>query len=153
MEISDNGIKLLKEYEAFSAEPYNDDAGNATIGYGDLMHSGPVTEEEESIRITIQEAEERLQKKIKSFSRAINNSVKVLLNQNQFDALVLWVYNCGVGAMLESSWLKELNVGGYTLVPTLMKRWDRVYKGDQLVICKGLVARRDKEAQLFVKVV
>ena len=50
--------------------------------------------------------------------QAVNNGVKVALNQNQFDALVSFTFNVGVGAFTSSTLLKVLNQGQYDQVPT-----------------------------------
>jgi lysozyme len=151
MKLSHKSIEALKGWESFAGEPYNDEAGNATIGYGDLMHKGPVTEAEKSIRISVQEAEGRLIKKLRPFEDGVAASVRVPLSQNQFDALVNWTYNCGLGALRECSWLKEINKGNYAAVPELMRRWNKIRdpRSQLMVVSRGLVNRRQWEANLF----
>lgn len=149
MQISKKGIELLKEFESFSAEPYNDEANNATIGYGHLMHIGPVTEAEKSLRWTVEEAIDHLTFELKPFEEALTKAIRIQINQNQFDSLVCWVYNCGTGAMKVSSWLKALNRGEFETVPRLMQLWNKVNKNGKLVVSPGLVNRRAREAKLF----
>lgn len=151
MKASDYCINELKNFEAFSAEPYNDEGGNATIGYGHLLHKGSVKESEKSMRWTLEEADARLRERLAKFEEAINFTVRVALNQNQFDALLLWVYNCGIGAMQASSWLRAINAGNYGKVPALLQLWNKVRNGKRLVVSRGLCARRQKEADLFKK--
>lgn len=149
MKTSQKAIQLLKEFEAFCGEPYNDEAGNATIGYGHLMHIGPVTEEEKSIRWTVEQADKQFLSDLISYEEALTKALKIKVNQNQFDSLICWVYNCGVGAMFASSWLKAINRGEYEKVPTFMKLWNKVRNGSRLVPSNGLINRREKEANLF----
>lgn len=152
MKASPYCIKKIEELEAFSAEPYPDEAGHATIGYGELLHKGPPTEDEiKNLRWTIAQAEERLLVHIAKFERALNTALKVPVNQNQFDALLIWTYNCGIGALKSSSWLQAINRGEYAAVPELLKLWNKVTKDGKLVVSPGLVNRRQFEADLFMK--
>ena len=80
------------------------------------------------------------------FESAINNYVKVELNQNQFDALVSFVYNIGISGFKTSSALKRLNLQDFKAVPERMKLWNKV-KGK---VSRGLVRRRAAEAKLFL---
>ena len=152
MEVSKRCIERLKELESFSAEPYNDQAGNATIGYGHLMHRGPFTKDEADIRISVKKAETDLIDEVSVYAHELSRFIKVPVNQNQFDALVLWTYNCGLGAMQKSSWLKALNKGDYLGVPALMKLYDKIRnKEGNLIVSNGLMYRREEEAKLFVE--
>ena len=71
--------------------------------------------------------------------------VKVRLEQNQFDALVAWVYNLGPTNLAQSTLLKVLNKAIYEEVPYEIRRWNKA--GGQVL--NGLVRRRDAEALLF----
>ena len=75
----------------------------------------------------------------------INRAVKVELNQNQFDAMVSWVYNLGNGNLGASTLLKVLNMGDYAGVPAQMLRWNKA--GGKVL--EGLTRRRQAEADLF----
>ena len=72
-------------------------------------------------------------------------SCTVPLNQNQFDALVSFVYNLGAGAFEGSTLLKDLNAHNFAAVPGQLEEW--VHAGSQVL--PGLVARRKAEARLF----
>ena len=71
--------------------------------------------------------------------------VKVPLNQNQFDALVSFVFNVGNNAFRDSTLVKVLNAGHFDQVPTQLRRWIR----DNGKIVKGLINRREKEIALW----
>ena len=71
--------------------------------------------------------------------------VAVPLTQNQFDALVVWVYNLGPTNFKNSTLLKELNSGNYTAAGNEILRWNKA--GGEVLT--GLVRRREAEAQLF----
>ena len=67
------------------------------------------------------------------------------LSQNQFDALVSWVYNLGPANLQASTLLKVLNAGDYAGVPAQIKRWNKA--GGKVL--EGLTRRRQAEADLF----
>jgi hypothetical protein len=77
--------------------------------------------------------------------RAVERLVKVPLNQNQFDALVSFAYNCGEGNLGKSTLLRRLNAGDYKGAAAQFAAWN---KGGGQVL-KGLVRRRAAEAALF----
>lgn len=141
-EISDNGIKLVKNFEGLSLKAYLCPAGVWTIGYGSTLgvKKGDRLEDEE-------EAEDLLLRDLMKFEDAVTKLVKVDLNQNQFDALVSFTYNVGIGAFKKSTLLKVLNMGKYDLVPDQFGRW--IYANGKVL--SGLKRRRAQEAALFIK--
>jgi lysozyme len=98
--------------------------------------------------ITEEEGERMFAKELAVYEDAIERLVKVPLNQNQFDALVSFVYNCGPGqdGLAGSTLLKLLNQGKYDHCPAQFKRWH--FAGG--VSYDGLVTRRAREAALFM---
>jgi lysozyme len=141
MQISDAGIELVKRYEGFRPQVYNDIAGHPTIGYGHELKPG----ESFPNGITEAEAEVLLRQDLAIAEAAVNQLVTVALTQSQFDALVDFVYNEGAGHFESSTLLAELNQGQYADVPTELRKW--VYAGGKVV--PGLVARRNEEAELW----
>ena len=77
---------------------------------------------------------------------SVNSCNSSTINQNQFDALVSWVYNFGNGNLTSSTMLKVLNSGDYDGVPAQIKRWNKA--GGKVL--EGLTRRRQAEADLFV---
>ena len=75
----------------------------------------------------------------------MNKYVKKAINQNQFDALVSWTFNLGVGNLRRSTMLKKLNQYDYKRVPCEMMRWVRA--GGKVL--PGLKRRSKAEATLF----
>jgi lysozyme len=67
------------------------------------------------------------------------------MTQGQFDALVDFVYNEGLGNFERSTLLKKLNAGNYAIVPSLLRQW--VCGGGRKLT--GLVYRREAEAAMF----
>ena len=141
MNISTNGIELIKQFEGCRLKAYKCPAGIWTIGYG---HTSGVKEGQ---TITRAEAEQLLKEDLARFERVINNIVKIEINQNQFDALVSFSYNLGVGALNNSTLLRLLNKGDYNGAAEQFNRW--VYAGGKKLT--GLVKRRTAEKELFLK--
>jgi lysozyme len=102
----------------------------------------------EGMIITEAEGERMFNKELAVYEDAIERLVKVPLNQNQFDALVSFVYNVGPGqkGFAGSTLLKLLNQGKYDQCPAQFKRWH--FAGG--ISYGGLVTRRAKEAALFM---
>lgn len=140
LKISQVGIDLIKQFEGCSLKAYRCPANVLTIGYG---HTGGVKEGQ---LITQQEAERLLRVDLGSYEVAVNKYVKTAINQNQFDALVSFAYNCGCGALQKSTLLKLLNKGDYRSAADQFDLWN---KGGGQVL-KGLVRRRAAEKELFL---
>ena len=83
---------------------------------------------------------------IKTYENAVMKAVKVPINQNQFDALVSFAYNVGIGAMAGSTAVRKLNQGDYTGAADALTMWTRC-NGKVL---PGLVRRRKEERALFL---
>mgnify|MGYP003136499909 FL=1 len=134
------GLALIKKFEGCELKAYQCSAGVWTIGYG---HTKDVVE---GMEITQEEAEQMLVDELHEYESYINKYVTVALSQNQFDALVSWVYNLGPANLSASTMLKVLNSGEYEDVPAQMKRWNKA--GGKVL--EGLIRRREAEACLFV---
>ena len=146
MEISDNGIKLIKQFEGFSAIPYLDQALVPTIGYGTThYHHRAVRMSDKPI--TKAEATYLLRSQVDvTYGSAVNHYVRVPLTQNQFDALVSFTYNEGTHALKTSTLLKKLNKGKILKADKEFAKWNKA-NGK---VNRGLIARRKKEAKLFL---
>ncbi len=140
-EISKLAIGLVKHFEGFSSVVYNDVAGYPTIGYGHLLNS-----DESYSTITKQEAEELLIKDMTRAVIAVEALTKVHLHDNEFAALVSFVYNVGSGAYERSTLRMKLNRGEYLDAASEFTRW--VYAGGKII--KGLQRRRREEKRLFL---
>ena len=139
MNISKEGIALIKKFEGCELEAYKCAAGVWTIGYG---HTKDVKEGDS---ITKEDAESMLVEELQEYSNDVDISVKVDLKQNEFDALVSWTYNLGPTNLNSSTMLRVLNEGKHDDVPTQIKRWNKA--GGEVL--KGLVRRRNAEALMF----
>jgi|TARA_Y100000361_G_scaffold29125_1_gene23954 lysozyme len=139
MNISQNGIDLIKHFEGCELEAYKCPAGVWTIGYGHTKGIQP------GMVITEETANDMLVEELEEYENYINSMVKCPLSQNQFDALVSWVYNLGPANLQASTLLKVLNAGDYAGVPAQIMRWNKA--GGKVL--EGLTRRRQAEADLF----
>jgi lysozyme len=140
MKTSINGLNIIKEFEGLKLEAYKCPANVWTIGYG---HTGGVKETD---KITIEDAERLLKKDLELFEYKLN-SLKLELNQNQFDALISFIYNIGFSAFNKSTMLTCLKKGKFKEAGIQFSRW--IYAANRVLT--GLVRRREEESRLFNK--
>ena len=134
------GLELIKSFEGLELNAYKCAAGVWTIGYG---HTKDV---QEGMVISAETANDMLMEELVEYENYVNTLVTVPLNQNQFDALVSWVYNLGSSNFQASTLLKVINAGGQMLaVPAQIMRWNKA--GGKVL--EGLTRRRQAEADLF----
>jgi lysozyme len=139
MTISEEGKSLIKKFEGCELTAYKCAAGVPTIGYGHIkgVNMGDT--------ITQEEANEMFNHEMKEYETYVNTAVTVPLSQNQFDAIVSWVFNLGNGNLQASTMLKVINSGDHAGVPAQIKRWNKA--GGKVL--DGLVRRREAEALLY----
>lgn len=141
MRISQKGIKLIQDFEGLALRAYRDPIGIWTWGYGS---TGPhVTPDKIG---TKEEAEQLLKKDLERFEKGVSEIVKVPLTQNQFDALVSFSFNLGLGNLKSSTLLKKLNASDYVGASKEFTRWDKA--GGKVLA--GLTRRREAEKALFL---
>ena len=147
MHISQAGLDLIKSFEGYldrlpdgSCRAYLCPAKVWTIGWG---CTEGVTE---GMTWTKEQAEQALRKELIQHENHVKRLVTVELNQNQFDALVSFCYNCGAGNLGKSTLLKRLNAGDLEGAAVAFSQWN---KGGGRVL-PGLVKRRQREAVLFL---
>lgn len=139
MRTSHVGIALIKSFESLRLEAYKCPAGVWTIGYGHTkgVKSGDV--------IDAQKAEQLLSDDLKEFEAAVNRECPGI-NQNQFDALVSFTFNCGTGNFLKSTLLKCVKANPANL--NIRREFERWNKSGGMVLA-GLMRRRRAEADLY----
>lgn len=149
MKLSPNGEAFIKAWEALRLVPYLDQAGKWTVGWGHLMaESEPKNES-----ITLDRAKELFRQDIAPVVDTINRCVRRQLSQQQFDALVAFVYNIGIPAfMTKATLLRLLNEHAEDdeLEPW-WKAWNKVTIGKKLQVSNGLVNRRAAEWLIWTK--
>lgn len=146
---SEDGVKFLEGWEQFSVTMYDRDgskAGNATVGYGHLVHfgkiSGAASEKPFKSGVTEAQAETLLKSDVKWAENTVNEKIKLPLFQFEYDALVCFMYNLqhhGDGL------LDFVNTGAYDKVGDKMRQY-ATSKGHPV---KGLQRRRHREAEMF----
>ena len=139
MNISQEGLSLIKKFEGCELEAYKCAAGVWTIGFGSIkgVKQGDTITQEEADNLLLHEMDE--------YEGYINDAVNVDLNQNQFDALVAWVFNLGPSNLSSSTLLTRINNKDWDDVPAQIKRWNKA--GGKVL--QGLIRRREAEALLF----
>ncbi|EPS4685159.1 lysozyme [Salmonella enterica subsp. enterica] len=140
MKVSDNGRAFIRAHEGVKLAAYQDGGGVWTIGYG---HTRGVKQGQV---INHEQADEFLNNDLRQVESCISERVTVALNQNQFDALVSFVFNVGRQAFSDSTLLKKLNEDNYRAAADQFTRW--VYDNDKFV--QGLYNRRVAERDLFL---
>ncbi|MGR5235891.1 glycoside hydrolase family protein [Vibrio alfacsensis] len=155
--LSLKGANLLKQIEQLKLHPYDDQNGQAishwnkgaTIGYGHLISQ--VDWDKYKNGINAKEADLLFAKDVKPFQDAVRNSLKVSVSQSQFDAMVIFAFNIGVGGFKESSALKLINdPESKTSYPSLEKAW-KAWNKSQGKTNKGLINRRVCEWTIFTE--
>jgi lysozyme len=139
MKLSKVGADLIQKYEGCSLKAYKCPAGIWTIGYG---HTGGVKQGQV---ITQSQADALFDKDVQKFVDGVIKLVKVDINQNQFDALVSFSYNLGIGALKKSTLLQYVNKKQFDKAAIEFDRWNKA--GGKVL--KGLVNRRNSEEALF----
>lgn len=140
------GIAKIKKFEGFRAKAYQCSAGVWTIGYGSTKHENG-EEVKSGDSISKDDATRLFEHKLQSiYEPIVHKLVKVELNQNQFDALVSFVYNIGESQLKKSTLLKKLNQQDYEGASEEFEKW--VYAGGQKL--PGLINRREQEKTLFL---
>lgn len=141
MKTSQNGIDLIKQFERCRLEAYKALSTEKyfTIGYG---HMG--ADVKQGMIISQARAEELLKTDLEKCEKSVTTATAKYsgLNQNQFDALVSFTYNCGAGNLAKL-------VEGRTLaqVAEAIMKYNKA-DGKELA---GLTRRRKAERELFIK--
>lgn len=139
MKVSENLMTQLMVMEGLSLEAYEDCAGVPTIGYG---HTKNV---QMGDRISKYWAKELLKDDVREVEQQVQE-LNVAQTQGQFDALVSFTFNLGIGRLKSSTLLKVIREGGSkNAIKKEFKRW--VYAGGKRL--RGLELRREWEAKRF----
>ena len=139
MKTSPKGIALIKEFEGLRLKAYKCPGGVWTIGYGHTAGVKP------GMVITEAQAEEYLKANLIAFERYLNG-LGLALNQNQFDALISFIYNVGTGNFSSSTLLRKVraNPQDNSIMDEFI-RW--VYSKGRVL--PGLQRRRLAEMKLY----
>ena len=146
MKTSQQGLKLIERFEGLSLTPYKDCVGLYTIGVGHLIGDGRSLPSSWNRTLTVNECYELLASDVTKFELGVARYITAKLTQNQFDALVSFAFNLGLGTLQRSSLRQKLNRGNKE---GAIKTWLKYnMAGGQVV--KGLDLRRKAEVSLFL---
>jgi lysozyme len=143
MKVTTRLIKKIKEFEGFMPNPYYDSAGVLTIGYGHTKNPGAYK------NLTKLQAHHLLLRDLAVFEKQLNTYIKTRgykLNQNQFDALVSFLYNLG-SIMANSNLDKAIKTNLPVNVSEALRKY--IFAGGQPL--NGLITRRNWEASLYLE--
>lgn len=156
MKLSGNGKKFIKSHEGFKNTYYDLKDGGLTVGFGNYMTYATARSKGIKIgdKITDAQADTMFNTSAAGFVAGVNAQIKQYnhkVNQNQFDALVSYAYNRGLGNTSGTNGLRQLLSHSKTLHE--ISNNFLVYWGTNTIYKKGLLNRRKAEKQLFDKVV
>lgn len=141
MKTSETGINLIKSFEGCKLTAYKCSAGVNTIGFGNTYYTNG-NKVKLGDKITQAEADKLFLDLLPKYEKTVLNAIKVPLNQNQFDALVSFCWNCGSSNTLFSL-INQKSIHTYDW-------WISHYIMGGGKVLNGLVRRRKAEASLFV---
>lgn len=153
MRTSQNGMNLIRLSESFKSNPYRCPAGIPTIGYGTTFYSNGKKVTMKDAPIDKDQALVILAHEVDTvYEEAVDKYVKVPLTQGQYDALVDFTYNMGVGALQSSTLLRKLNAKDYKGAYLEFDKWimARDPKTKRKIKLAGLQKRRDEEQALWL---
>jgi lysozyme len=148
--VSDAGLKLIKSFEGCEKKAgrghfraYVDPVGIPTIGWG---HTNATGRQFDLTAVWTQaECDDALREDLEKFEAGVRNLVRVELEPFQFDALVSFAYNCGIGNLKSSTLLRKVNKGDFAGAASEFGKWNKA--GGRVL--PGLTRRRAAEATLF----
>ena len=139
MKASVDAYELIKQFEGLRLKAYLCPAGIWTIGYGHTSDVSP------NSFITIQEADEYLHRDVASVEMQLNK-LNLILRQCQWDAIVSFVFNVGIGIFKSSTLLAKIRINPEdNSIMDEFLRW--VYANGKVM--KGLQKRRLAEMKLY----
>ncbi len=145
MNISDEGIALIKKFEGCRLTSYPDPATGGvpwTIGYGSTFNVHP------GMTITAADAEARLRMDLSQFERGVTVAVAGKpTTQHQFDAMVSFAFNVGLENLRNSTLLRKHCTGDFAGAAEQFSRWTKAAGK----VMSGLVRRRAAEALLYTE--
>ena len=144
MKTSQIGIELIKLFEGCKLKAYKCPAGVWTIGYGNTFYLDG-SKVLMGQKISQVEADMLLLKLLPKYEATVDRNIKVTVNQNQYDALVSFCWNCGSSQAL----FRLVNQKATDEV--IYDWWINHYVTGGGKLLQGLINRRRKEADLFIK--
>ena len=148
MKTSQAGIDLIKQFESCKLTPYRDCVGIWTVGWGHVLGNGHTLSDDDNRTYTQEEVDEFLRSDLERFEHGVLTYITVPLTQGQFDSLVCFSYNLGLGTLQRSTLRQKILRGdGEGAAEEILK-----YNKAGGVVLKGLTRRRQAEYQLFTRI-
>lgn len=151
-DINQAGLDLVKKWEGFYPNAYDDGEGVWTIGFGTVRWDMK-TPVKKGDTITKEEAERQLIKEMQRVEDAIDASVTAPINPNEYASFCAIFYNIGIGwctghGHQQATFIKDFNRGRKDLVPGGMLKF--VHGANSGKAYQGLLNRRRDEVKLFL---
>ena len=157
MRVSDKCIEMIKHHEGVRTKPYQCPALLWTVGVGhviDPMHGRLKLEERKNLPIpdgwnrtlSMEEVDDILKKDLARFEQGVSRLCPGPLTQGQFDALVSFSFNVGLGNLQKSTIRMKVNRGDFEGAAEGFLDWNKA--GGKVL--KGLTNRRNDEKALFL---
>lgn len=154
MDISEQGLAFIQSHEGLSLTWYELNDGGLTVGYGHYIPHATARKNgiKKGDKITREQAKEYLKQDIRRFVNGTNQQLKEFkleVNQNQFDALVSYAFNRGIGNKSATNGLRQLLKNSRSVPEIGMNML--IYWGTNKHYKNGLMNRRNAEKKLFEK--
>ena len=139
---------MLQDFEALKTYAYKDSAGIPTIGIGTIIYPDG-TPVKMGDKCSIAQANEWARYEAGKKAAALNKMLEgTRPTQNQFDALLLLMYNIGEAGLRNSTLLRRIRSNTGDIRQAWMM-WNKARVNGELKEIKGLTNRRAKEADLY----
>lgn len=146
MKVSVKCIQMIKHHEGVRYKPYRCPAGLWTVGVGHVIGDGSSLPSDWDRKFTTEEVDSILSTDLRRFERGVLRYCRGPLTQGQFDALVSFSFNAGLGNLQRSTLRMKHNRGEKEATAKEFMKWT---KGGGRVL-PGLVKRRSDEATLYM---
>ena len=149
MKLSPAGINKLCQLEAIKLNAYQDSVGVWTIGIGSTYMNGRPVKKGDTLP-DIQAAKLLLMQTVVKYEQAVDKAITADISMDQFDALVIFCYNIGIGSFSKSTCVKFINEEmGKADIISAWEEWDKGTVNGQRVVLDGLNHRREMELAIY----
>ena len=146
MKASEKCLDMIVHHEGLRLKPYKCPAGLYTVGVGHLIGDGKSLPDSWNRTFTLEEVYDLLAKDVTRFERGVERLITIPLKQGEYDAIISFAFNLGLGTLQKSTLRQKLNRGDKEgAIESLLK-----YNKAGGKILKGLDNRRKDEAALFL---
>ena len=147
MNLSAEGINLIKRFEGVRSRPYRCSAKLWTVGVGHLIGDGKSLPDSWNRTFTEKEINALLIRDLSRFERGVRMYIKVPLRQCEYDSLCSFAFNLGLGTLQRSTLRQKINRGDKEGAAKELLKYCRA--GGKII--KGLQIRREAEYQMFLR--